>query len=94
MMTKERILDVAYSMALSDGFNNLTRDGVAVQAGVAQGTVNHHFKTMDALRNDIVTRAIEQRELSILAQALARGNKVALTAPKELQLEALTSLAQ
>jgi len=93
-MTKERILDVAYGMALTDGFNSLTRDGVASKAGVAMGTVNHNFGTMDDLRNEIVRRAIDEKELSILAQALAQRNTVALTATKALQLEALTSLAQ
>lgn len=34
-MSKEHILEVAYTMAQRDGFGSLTRDGVEAEAGVA-----------------------------------------------------------
>ncbi len=94
MMTKERILDVAYSMALSDGFSCLKRDDIAAKAGVALGTINHHFHTVAHLRTEVMRRAVEQEDLILIAQGIACGNQVAMSAPQELRLKALTSLAQ
>ncbi len=34
-MSKDNILEVAFTMAQRDGFGTLTRDGVAAEAGVA-----------------------------------------------------------
>lgn len=93
-MSKERILDVAHGMAISNGFNSLTRDSVAIEAGVAQGTVNHVYGTMAELRNEVMRRALELEDLRLIAQGIACGNQVALSAPQELRLKALTSLAQ
>ncbi len=93
-MTKERIFDAAYAMAVRDGFNSLTRDSIAAEAGTAKGAINHHFGTVSTLRDEVVKRAISEKQLSILAQALTRGNAVAMTATKKLQIEALTSVAK
>lgn len=93
-MSKEHILDTAYKMAQRDGFTTITRDGVAAEAGVAMGTVNTYFGVMDALRDEVVRRAIDDKDLAILAQALMRGNAIAQTAAKKLQLAALTSIVK
>jgi len=93
-MTKERILDVAYSMALSDGFSCLKRDDIAAKAGVALGTINHHFQTVAALRNEVMKRAVEAEDLKLIAEGIAAGEPAAQAASQELRLKALTSLAQ
>jgi AcrR family transcriptional regulator len=94
MMTKERILDVAYSMALSDGFSCLKRDDIAAKAGVALGTVNHHWQSVALLRNAVIERAVENEDLKLIAEGIAAGEHAAQAAPQELRLKALTSLAQ
>ncbi|MGL5775626.1 MAG: helix-turn-helix domain-containing protein, partial [Aeromonas veronii] len=45
------ILEAAYQLAQVDGWTNFKRDDVAEKAGVATGSVSHHFKTMDGLRD-------------------------------------------
>lgn len=94
MMTKERILDVAYSMALSDGFSCLKRDDIAAKAGVALGTVNHHWQSVALLRHAVMERAVENEDLKLIAEGIAAGEAAAQAAPQELRLKALTSLAQ
>ncbi|QDH45648.1 TetR family transcriptional regulator [Pantoea phage vB_PagM_AAM22] len=93
IMTKERILDVAYSMALSDGFSCLKRDDIAAKAGVAQGTINHHFKYISHLKDDVMKIAVEKGDLKIIAEGIVSGNTVALSASHALKMEALQSLA-
>lgn len=91
-MSKDNILEVAYVMAQRDGFGSLTRDGVAAEAGVAMGSVNHHWKVMSALREAVMQRAVEEENLELIGQGMALGDSVAKSAPLELRTRALTTL--
>ena len=91
-MSKEHILEVAYTMAQHDGFGTLTRDGVAAEAGVAMGSVNHHWNKMSALREAVMQRAVEEENLELIGQGIALGDSVAKSAPLELRTRALTTL--
>ncbi|QHJ81440.1 hypothetical protein M12a_00004 [Klebsiella phage VLCpiM12a] len=91
-MSKEHILEVAYTMAQRDGFGTLTRDGVAAEAGVAMGSVNHHWVKMSALREAVMQRAVEEENLELIGQGMALGDSVAKSAPLELRTRALTTL--
>ena len=91
-MSKDNILEVAYVMAQRDGFGTLTRDGVAAEAGVAMGTINHHWKVMSALRDAVMQRAVEEENLELIGQGMALGDSVAKSAPLELRTRALTTL--
>jgi len=91
-MSKEHILDTAYKMAQRDGFAAITRDGVAAEAGVAMGSVNHHWLRMEALRDAVMQRAVEEENLEMIAQGIALGHDIAKSAPLELRQRALTTL--
>ena len=91
-MSKEYILDTAYKMAQRDGFGTLTRDGVAAEAGVAMGSVNHHWVKMSELREAVMQRAVEEENLELIGQGMALGDSVAKSAPLELRARALTTL--
>lgn len=91
-MSKEYILEVAYTMAQRDGFGSLTRDGVAAEAGVAMGSVNHHYVKMSVLREAIMQRAVEEENLELIAQGIALGNTIAKSAPLDLRTKALATL--
>ncbi|WPJ52261.1 hypothetical protein RCIP0091_00063 [Klebsiella phage RCIP0091] len=91
-MSKEHILEVAYTMAQRDGFGTLTRDGVAAEAGVAMGSVNHHWVKMSALREAVMQRAVEEENLELIGQGIALGDNIAKSAPLELRARALTTL--
>lgn len=91
-MSKEHILDTAYKMAQRDGFAAITRDGVAAEAGVAMGSVNHHYGTMRVLRDAVMQRAVEEEQLELIAQGIAMGDNVAKSAPLELRQRAISTL--
>lgn len=91
-MSKDNILEVAYVMAQCDGFGSLTRDGVAAEAGVAMGSVNHHWGKMSALREAVMQRAVEEENLELIGQGIALGDNIAKSAPLELRARALTTL--
>ncbi|WPJ52138.1 hypothetical protein RCIP0045_00067 [Klebsiella phage RCIP0045] len=91
-MSKDNILEVAYVMAQRDGFGSLTRDGVAAEAGVAMGSVNHHWGKMSALREAVMQRAVEEENLELIGQGMALGDSIAKSAPLELRTRALTTL--
>lgn len=91
-MSKEHILEVAYTMAQRDGFGTLTRDGVAAEAGVAMGSVNYHWGKMSALREAVMQRAVEEENLELIGQGMALGDSIAKSAPLELRTRALTTL--
>ena len=91
-MTKERILEAAYEMASRDGFSTLTRDSVAAEAGTAKGAVNHHFKTIAELRDEVMRLAVQRTILAIIGNGLAMGDAVAKTAPDDIKREALNTL--
>ena len=91
-MSKEHILEVAYTMAQRDGFGTLTRDGVAAEAGVAMGSVNHHYVKMSVLREAVMQRAVEEENLELIAQGIALGDSIAKSAPLDVRTKALATL--
>ena len=91
-MSKDNILEVAYVMAQRDGFSSLTRDGVAAEAGVAMGSVNHHWGKMSALREAVMQRAVEEENLELIGQGIVLGDTIANSAPLELRTRALITL--
>ena len=90
---RETILQAATLLAQRLGFRNLTREIVATEAGVAVGSINHEFGTMDALRDEVMCVAVEHEHLGIVAAGLAQRHPTACAAPERLRQEALTVLA-
>ena len=91
---RDQILAAALQIANTDGYNALTRDGVAQVAGVATGQVNHIFNTMTQLRRAVMRAAVNREIKSIIAQGLAQGDSEAHKAPEWLQRAALDSLVK
>lgn len=86
------ILESAYQLAQREGWSNFKRDDVAEHAGVATGSVSHHFRTMDGLRNAVMRKAVQMGCLSIVADGLAARNEYAQQAPEGLKRQALDTL--
>jgi len=89
---RRRLLDAAAVEAVDFGLNNMTRRGVAARAGVAAGSVNHEFETMDGLRDALIRNAIETRNVAVLAQGVATGHPAAKDAPADLRAQAVSEL--
>ena len=91
---KEQILIAALKVAgRPGGWAKLTRDAVAKEAGCAEGLPSKYFGTMVAFRRAIMRAAIQDWNLSVIAQGLAAGDKVAVKAEEALKRKALDTLA-
>ena len=86
------ILEAAFQLAQLVGWSSFKRDDVAEKAGVATGSVSHHFQTMNNLRSAVMRKAIQTECLSIVADGLAARNKYAQSAPEGLKRQALATL--
>ncbi len=94
---KERhdaILQAGLTLAERDGWGTLTRDAVARQAGVADGSVNHAFGTIDGLRSAVMAEAVARRIVSIVAAGLVAGHPAARDAPADLKRAAALSTVE
>lgn len=89
---KDKILDAAFALAVEGGYHSIRRDSVAERAGVAGGTVNLHYDTMDNLKIALMQRAIDEEQLDILAAGMAERDPTAMKAPKPLRVRALQTL--
>lgn len=87
------VLDAALLLAAQRGYRNITRRQVADEAGVAVGSVNNAFGTMDGLRDAVMAAAVERELPAIIAQGLAERHPAALGAHPGLRTRALASLA-
>ncbi|GAA2275045.1 TetR/AcrR family transcriptional regulator [Nonomuraea roseoviolacea subsp. roseoviolacea] len=66
--SRDRLLDAAAEVLLSDGAESLTLEAVAQRAGVSKGGLFYHFPTKQAL-----VRAMVERLVGAFDQALARA---------------------
>ncbi|HWI02368.1 MAG TPA: TetR family transcriptional regulator [Acidimicrobiales bacterium] len=89
---KEQILAAALRRAKVQGYNRVTREQIAADAGCAPGLVSNYFGTMVSLRRDIMRAAIRERVLPVIAQGLAAHDPHARKAPDELKQAALATL--
>lgn len=92
--TRQRaILAAAVEEAEANGFANIVRNRVAERAGVANGSVNHAFGTLAALKDAVMTEAVATHHEAIIAQGLAAGHPIAREAPAALRKMAARALA-
>jgi len=88
------ILLAAVKLSEKYGYTNVTREQVAQGAKCSVGLVSKYMGTMDNMRRSIVSAAIAQENLTILAQALVNNHPKALRAPQELRHRAAAVLGQ
>jgi AcrR family transcriptional regulator len=70
--TRERILEAAQDVVLTDGVSCLTLEKAAARAGISKGGVLYHFRTKDALVAAMVERLAEQFDDGIRAHRSRR----------------------
>lgn len=86
------ILEAAFQLAQLVGWSSFKRDDVAEKAGVATGSVSHHFQTMNNLRSAVMRKAIQTECLPIIAEGLVARDRHAQQAPEWLKRQALETL--
>lgn len=58
--TRERILQAATSLFVSDGWHNTTTRGIALSAGIATGTLFNYFPTKEGIAAALMAEALER----------------------------------
>lgn len=79
------LLAVAVNVAAAHGWRTLTREGIAVAAGVSPGLVSARLGTMDALRRSVMRAAVRERVVAVVAEGLALRDKQACKADEGLR---------
>jgi AcrR family transcriptional regulator len=74
---RQSILAAAVKESRRLGYRNITRDGVAIAAGVTFPRVTQLFGDMPGLRRAIMRYAVEHADLVLLAQGLAHRDPIA-----------------
>ena len=64
------ILTAALEAAEALGYIKITREDVAVRAGVSPGLVSYHFNHIKEMRDEVISEAIRVENLPVLAQAV------------------------
>lgn len=86
---RQQILDAAIDQAREQGFQNVTREGIARKAECSDGLVSSYFNTMSQLKRALMREAIRSEVLEIVAQGLVVGDPCAKKAPEELKKRAI-----
>jgi AcrR family transcriptional regulator len=71
--TRERILDAAEDVVLSDGVGALTLDKAAARAGMSKGGVLYHFPSRTALVSAMVRRLADRFDAGLVAHRVDDG---------------------
>ena len=93
----EMLIEGAVRVIASKGWDNLTRERVGTECGVAPSLVNFAFGTMDNFRDAVITYAIKHHSDSdtmfhIIGTGLANGSEIARNAPDDVKRTALNYL--
>ncbi|MEV6217455.1 TetR/AcrR family transcriptional regulator [Nocardia sp. NPDC051833] len=77
--TRQAIVDAAVACLTVSGYSAVRTRQIAQAAGVAQGTVTHHFPSRDALLTEAVSRIIDDRVVQARSRydPLAAGGRTA-----------------
>jgi AcrR family transcriptional regulator len=91
---RELILEAAMRVAEKVGYNRVTREQIALAAGVAKATVSLRLGTMEKTRQTLMKRAVAVGHAAVVAQGLALRDKYALKASEELKKRAAAHMSR
>lgn len=72
--TKKAIFQSAIEIFSKAGYNGATMDDIAVNAGVAKGTLYYHFKSKEEIFNYIITNGLEMMRVAVEDAVKAEEN--------------------
>ena len=81
----EALLQAALEVAQVKGWRRMTRECVAVAAGVSPALVSARLGTMEALRRSVMRAAVRQRIAGVVAEGLIAGDRHAQAADAALK---------
>ena len=101
MMTRNRlqadlrrhdILEAAARVAAISSYREITQAQIAAEAGISPGLITYHFYSMNKLRKKLMVWAVQNKNLTIVAQGLAMHDPIAMSAPKTTRSNAAAIL--
>ena len=88
------ILDAAVTLARTKSYRELTPIEISQAAKCSKASIFWHFKTLDALRNAIVQRAVDENVMPVLAEAIAVKHPLTHDIAPSVRRAALLSLSK
>ncbi len=92
--TRERIIARALSYSEEFGYSTVTAPKIAAGLGIAPSNIFYYFGTIGQFQDSIIREAIASSNYIIIAQGIAAGNPIALSANEELKLKALLKVSK
>lgn len=91
IQSRALMLDAGLMIALYKGFDKVSRKDVAHVVGLSESLLSQ-FWTADEFHAALMERAIEERNLKVIAQGIVSEHPLALAAPLDLRRAALDAL--
>lgn len=88
------LLGVALHLAAAHGWRSLTRESIALAAGVSPGLVSARLGTMEALRRSVMRAAVRERVVAVVAEGLCARDRQAMRADETLRALAAAWVGQ
>lgn len=90
---KSSIIDGATKLSEDQGYKNFSSLELATELGLqGHSLLFHHFRSMDAIRDEVMRKAIQDENLKIIGQGIAGEDPIANAAPERLRRKALSAL--
>jgi AcrR family transcriptional regulator len=88
---KNIILNSALALSEQKGFNNFSSLDLAEVCGCNHSLIFHYFGNMEKLREDIMQKAVNDKNLVVIGQGLVDKYPAAINAPENLKQKALNT---
>lgn len=90
--SRDLLMGAALVVAARDGYRQMRREAIALQAGCSTGLISNYFGTMPQLRRAVMRAAVTRGDRVVLAQGLAAGDPNADHAETRAKRDALEAL--
>lgn len=87
--TKLKLLNAALVVAEREGYHSVKLSDVAIEAGVVNGTVVHHFLNLKVLKREVIKFAIAAKSYIVISQLITANDSHVKSISKQLRSEAL-----
>jgi AcrR family transcriptional regulator len=86
---EQQILDAGLRLSREFSYLSVTRQQIADEIGSSRSLISVYFKSVKDLRIAIITEAIKQQDLIVIAQGIVARDSRALRAPEALRRKAM-----
>jgi len=89
---RDHLMGAALIVAARCGYQNMSREEIALEAKCSTGLISKYFGTMPQLRRAVMRAAVVRGNHTVLAQGLAAGDPNAQEAGHKAKRDALEAL--